>query len=151
MDRSKTGIERFDALDVLRGIAALAIVDLHMDDGIVASVCPHGYSAVDLFFVLSGFVMAHAYGDRLRSGRLEPVMFMRDRLIRLMPTIVLGSVLGFVFVLTRIVSGAESGSPVDAVEAFLLGGQGADADVARRVTLGAWWPRSFVVASHAVA
>lgn len=47
--------QRFVALDGIRGIAALAVVCFHL-----APTWP-GYLAVDLFFVLSGFILAHVY------------------------------------------------------------------------------------------
>ncbi len=47
--------QRFLALDGLRGIAALAVVFYHMYSSWA------GYLAVDLFFVLSGFILAHVY------------------------------------------------------------------------------------------
>ena len=42
------------------------------------------YLAVDFFFALSGFVLAHAYGERLLAG-MPPAQFMAVRLIRLYP------------------------------------------------------------------
>lgn len=62
---------RFIALDSLRGIAALGVVLHH----IPASNGPgslalfrNGGLFVDFFFVLSGFVIAASYGERLASG-----------------------------------------------------------------------------------
>ncbi len=54
---------------------------------------PQGYLAVDLFFLLSGFVIAFSYEDKLRSG-LSPGRFMVRRLIRLYPMIFVAGVLG---------------------------------------------------------
>ena len=62
---------RFAALDALRGIAALGVALHH----IVAVNGPASWSLlrngglfVDFFFVLSGFVIAAAYGERLAQG-----------------------------------------------------------------------------------
>jgi len=52
----------------------------------------HGYLAVDFFFMLSGYVMAHAYDDRW--GRMTIADFIKRRLIRLHPLIILGMALG---------------------------------------------------------
>ena len=54
------------------------------------------YLAVDLFFVLSGFVIAEAYNKRLTGG-LSAIEFMRIRLIRLYPLYMLGALLGVVY------------------------------------------------------
>lgn len=62
---------RFVALDSLRGIAALFIVFYHMGDfGWIAGWTPFrsGWMAVEFFFVLSGFVIAMSYGERLAQG-----------------------------------------------------------------------------------
>ena len=40
--------------------------------------------AVDLFFILSGFVIMHSYGDKIRNG-LSFGDFAKARLIRLAP------------------------------------------------------------------
>ena len=53
---------RFDTLDLLRGVAALAVVAFHFHPG-TSPLLAHGYLAVDLFFALSGFVMLMPTGD----------------------------------------------------------------------------------------
>ncbi len=54
---------------------------------------PGGYLAVDLFFLMSGVVLARAYERRLNAG-LTPLGFMRLRLIRLYPLYLLGTGIG---------------------------------------------------------
>ena len=56
------------ALTSLRGIAAIAVVLQHFAataqlnaSGWIPSPVPHGYMAVDFFFVLSGFIMSYTY------------------------------------------------------------------------------------------
>jgi peptidoglycan/LPS O-acetylase OafA/YrhL len=62
---------RFEALDGWRGIAALSVAMQHL------SVASHFYTIawvhqagmfVDLFFVLSGFVISHSYFNKLSAG-----------------------------------------------------------------------------------
>lgn len=45
----------------------------------------HGYLAVDIFFLLSGFVIAHAYGNGLTDGTITFRKFASIRLLRLYP------------------------------------------------------------------
>ena len=91
---------RFERLDGLRGVAALAVVLYHLP-GPLHALAPHGYLAVDLFFLLSGFVIAAAYECRLRTG-MRLGAFALVRLKRLWPLYGLGVVLGvFVFSLVR--------------------------------------------------
>ena len=89
------GKHRFLALDGLRGIAAAMVLFTHM--GVVShhvTIFEHGYLAVDLFFVLSGFVIASAYEQRLNASR-QPIRDMiRIRLTRLYPMMALGALLG---------------------------------------------------------
>jgi peptidoglycan/LPS O-acetylase OafA/YrhL len=62
---------RFVALDSLRGICACMIVLLHFDTfGHISrsAFVQNGFLFVDFFFVLSGFVIAASYGDRLGQG-----------------------------------------------------------------------------------
>lgn len=78
---------RFEALDSLRGVCAVLVVMFHMpvashwrDWGLVQ----HGYLFVDYFFVLSGFVIAHAYAHRLKTT-VDAGRFMVRRLGRVWP------------------------------------------------------------------
>ncbi len=86
--------QRFLVLDGMRGIAAFAVLWWHAGFGFSAGFYPrHGYLAVDFFFALSGFVVAHAYAARIQVG-LSFWAFARLRLIRLYPMIFAGGVLG---------------------------------------------------------
>lgn len=61
----------FTRLESLRGLAAIMVVLYHSPFHIQQpspSLISHSYLFVDLFFVLSGFVMAYAYGDKIRGG-----------------------------------------------------------------------------------
>ena len=85
---------KFHTLDAMRGVAALGVVTLHSPDyfnGYISS----SHLAVDFFFLLSGFVLAHAYDARLRAPRAVG-WFMGVRLIRLYPLYLLGLLLGLI-------------------------------------------------------
>jgi peptidoglycan/LPS O-acetylase OafA/YrhL len=69
-------------LDAMRGIAALGVVWFHLH--FVVGYDSAGPLAVDFFFLLSGFVVASAYDDRLDRD-LETVRFTRKRFIRMYP------------------------------------------------------------------
>ena len=84
---------RFETLDLMRGIAALSVLLLHCSPPFV-SLAAHGHLAVDLFFALSGFVVASAYTPKLLST-MTFKEFMQVRLKRLYPLIVLGALIGF--------------------------------------------------------
>lgn len=46
---------------------------------------PGGYLAVDFFFILSGFVLTHAYENRIMDGVVSMRKFVIDRIARLWP------------------------------------------------------------------
>lgn len=78
---------RFVALDSWRGIAALGVVMHHVagDHGLVSMDWHLALGlCVDFFFVLSGFVIAGAYGDRL-AGNFPIRTFLWLRLGRIWP------------------------------------------------------------------
>ncbi|MCI3135122.1 acyltransferase family protein [Phenylobacterium aquaticum] len=84
----------YPALDGLRGVAALCVVLMHRHvwfglDGALG----HGFLAVDFFFMLSGFVIANAYDGKLANG-LGIAGFMRARVLRLYPMLILGAAIG---------------------------------------------------------
>jgi len=78
---------KIDALESLRGIAALLVVFFHMPKWhpmLDNALFNNAYLMVELFFVLSGFVIFTAYGDSLRTGR-EVLRFQWLRFARLYP------------------------------------------------------------------
>lgn len=82
---------RFVFLDGLRGFAAIVVLTRH-----AAFWHPfvfRSYLAVDLFFVLSGFVIAQSYDDRIKDGSLGFCRFLMVRFIRLYPVFLLSAVL----------------------------------------------------------
>jgi peptidoglycan/LPS O-acetylase OafA/YrhL len=88
----KVNYQNFDGI---RGLAAIVVLMFHT--AVKAGrpeLMPVGYLAVDLFFALSGFVIAQAYGAKLHDGMgLRAFLAIRGR--RLYPMFFLGQVLGF--------------------------------------------------------
>lgn len=77
------------SLTGLRGLAALFVVIFHEAGNFKASnplqvFLQHGYNAVDLFFVLSGFVMALTYSRNIHSAR-GYIAFLGKRIARIYP------------------------------------------------------------------
>lgn len=78
---------RFEALNALRGIAALLIALAHFPIEFLGSDSPwvrNSFVYTNLFFALSGFVMAAAYADRLTTWSQAWTLISR-RLYRLVP------------------------------------------------------------------
>ena len=83
----------------MRGVAAISVLLFHLGAWTEQrNFFSHGYLAVDFFFCLSGFVMAHAYGNRLGAS-MTFRDFVAQRVIRLYPVIFLGMVLGAIYYL----------------------------------------------------
>lgn len=80
---------RLLVLDGLRGVAAFGVINDHVASATLRAMIPGRYLAVDFFWVLSGFVLALAYNERLGRG-LKPLDFIGIRLIRLYPLYLLG-------------------------------------------------------------
>ena len=115
---------QFTTLDGLRGVAAAAVVTRHATDYFswgsqyIPSLKPgappvpvgplfESYLAVDFFFVLSGFVLAHAYWRRLCSG-MSAVEFICLRLIRLYPLYLIALVFAIAAACIEVVAGGRS-------------------------------------------
>ena len=86
----------YDILDGLRGVAAITVVCFHIFEAFATNHLDqginHGYLAVDFFFILSGFVIGYAYDGRW--GTIKTKDFIRRRIIRLHPMVVMGAVIG---------------------------------------------------------
>ena len=82
---------RGGALDALRFFAALFVLVFHYgDEAPVAlerlhGVFTRGYLATDFFLLLSGFVLARAYGAPVAEGRITPGGFLVKRIGRIYP------------------------------------------------------------------
>lgn len=93
------GARYIHSLTSLRGIAALWVVLCHIDVSIfyrdmgalvpraASGIFSQGYLWVDFFFLLSGFIIAHVYGERLSSGNKVDVIkeYLWARFARIYP------------------------------------------------------------------
>ncbi|MEP6867530.1 MAG: acyltransferase, partial [Novosphingobium sp.] len=87
-------IARLYMLDGIRGIAAIEVVIFHAQIVFGGfSLFNRGYLCVDLFFILSGFVLTLSAEPRMKSG-LTAIQFFRARIVRLWPMVVIGLILG---------------------------------------------------------
>lgn len=80
-------------IDGLRAIAVLAVLLFHLDIGIVSG----GYVGVDIFFVISGFLIGRGVATDLAAGRFSLATFYVHRIKRIFPA--LFTMLGAVVVL----------------------------------------------------
>jgi peptidoglycan/LPS O-acetylase OafA/YrhL len=99
------------ALTGIRALAALLVLGMHAEQNVpcgLESLLPffaRGYLGVDLFFILSGFIITHVYFASLARPRLDAIrIFLWHRLIRLYPVHVV--VLAGLLVLVGIARGA---------------------------------------------
>jgi peptidoglycan/LPS O-acetylase OafA/YrhL len=93
----------YEILNGLRGVAAITVVCFHLFEAFATSHLDqrinHGYLAVDFFFILSGFVVGYAYDDRW--GKMKIKDFIKRRIIRLHPMVVMGAIIGAVMFYTQ--------------------------------------------------
>lgn len=85
---------RFQVLDGVRGIAAFVVLLFHyLIDPEKYPFVANSYIAVDLFFILSGFVIYHSYAGKMWAG-MKAGVFINQRFARLAPTVAVGVLLG---------------------------------------------------------
>jgi peptidoglycan/LPS O-acetylase OafA/YrhL len=100
--------QRFHTMDGLRGVAAICVMLYHFTQTRAGSWLPSGNVAVDIFFCLSGFVIANSYGAKLDAG-LGASDFAAFRLIRLYPLYFVGLLLGLTqYALASLAGGADA-------------------------------------------
>lgn len=91
--KQSRGAGEIKALTSLRGVAALAVVAQHFSataqyhsSGWIPSIVPHGYMAVDFFFVLSGFIMSYTYLAAFQAQGMRAFLpFLSKRVARIFP------------------------------------------------------------------
>lgn len=109
---------RFVALDGLRGLAALLVATMHGEAILGARALDHAYLMVDLFFLMSGFVLSAGYGDRLAEGD-RGRWFAQVRAVRLYPLAFAGLLLGLV-VKTGLAAHGDAAAPPQPALMFVL-------------------------------
>jgi peptidoglycan/LPS O-acetylase OafA/YrhL len=84
------GESRLLALDGLRGVASLGVLLIHIGYvGGYPALAPAAALSVDLFFMLSGFVIGHAFEQRLLDG-MRWRTFIVIRAVRFFPALAIG-------------------------------------------------------------
>jgi peptidoglycan/LPS O-acetylase OafA/YrhL len=91
----KPAANRLAGLEALRGIAALSVMLLHIPAIFAGLPKPFGkgYLGVDLFFILSGFVMVRGFEQKV-AGRPGPLKFFLGRYRRMWPVMAVGGLIG---------------------------------------------------------
>lgn len=105
-------------LQALRAIAAMLVIFVHLAKSMHAIGLPSfGGSGVDLFFVISGFVMVHTTKDGSRTAR----QFAKDRIARIVPIYWLMTVVVFVLAiaLPRLFQSTEA-DPIQLAKSLLF-------------------------------
>lgn len=69
----------------LRAISIIAVVLFHFGVGVL----PGGYVGVDIFFVISGFVITKMIAGELERGTFSVARFYKNRVVRLLPNLFL--------------------------------------------------------------
>lgn len=102
---------RFHVLDGMRGLAAILVMVYHYYLSEQLAPTPWAiahlsgtYIAVDFFFILSGFVICHSYGEKLLGG-MSPANFLACRIARLFPMMAFGLLVGLLAFYCFTVSG----------------------------------------------
>ncbi len=124
-DRSST-TAALPGIQALRALAAMAVVVAHTGGefeehlslpGLMPSFI-HGGAGVDLFFVISGFVMVYS-SERLFGQHGAPRSFMMRRLIRIVPPYWLLTTVMLLFVMVRGFAVSDA-SPMLAVSSYFF-------------------------------
>ena len=108
---------KFAALDGIRGLAAIAVMMRHTSS-MWGFPLVHSHLAVDVFFLLSGFVIASSYEAKLADRRLSFGAFVKLRLIRFYPMYLVALALG---IWLAWITGVTNGEPVSHRDVLALG------------------------------
>ena len=81
-------------IDGLRAIAVLSVIVFHLE---FLDLLPGGFTGVDMFFVISGYVIARALAERTHLGFVAYLAdFYRRRLLRILPALLVVVLVSFV-------------------------------------------------------
>jgi peptidoglycan/LPS O-acetylase OafA/YrhL len=94
-----TQSSRYEVLDGMRGVAAILVMLFHYNIQYGYRIFYNVFTAVDFFFILSGFVILHSYGAKM-NHHMSSREFIIRRIARLFPMSALGVLLGLPTLLT---------------------------------------------------
>ena len=83
--------QKISILSSLRFFAIMGIYFHHFDafslptDNMLANVLFEGFVGVTFFFMLSGFVIAYAYEEKIKVEGVKPRIFIRQRFAKIWP------------------------------------------------------------------
>ena len=83
-------------IDGLRAIAVLSVIIFHLDKNIL----PGGFVGVDIFFVLSGYLISLYIYEKMAQGQFSITEFYRRRIKRIAPAML--AVLLFVLIVSQL-------------------------------------------------
>jgi peptidoglycan/LPS O-acetylase OafA/YrhL len=83
VNSKKEPMEHRREIDGLRAIAVLSVVLFHGK----AAWCPGGFAGVDVFFVISGFLITTIIADQIQSGAFSLLAFYERRVRRILPAL----------------------------------------------------------------
>ena len=86
---SVVGAYRHD-LDMLKGVAIIAVILYH------AGFCKSGYLGVDVFLVVSGYLVVPKVASKIDEGRFRYFPFLEHRLFRILPLVLLISAVALI-------------------------------------------------------
>ncbi len=96
------GSERYETVEVLRGLAALSVLWFHLTNGnpsflpnnsLLKSSGAYGYLGADLFFVISGFIIPYSLSVRNYSIHSDGLSFLLRRIVRIEPAYLVSAAL----------------------------------------------------------
>jgi peptidoglycan/LPS O-acetylase OafA/YrhL len=103
---------RLQILDIIRGVAIFAVVAVHVDQiatkivvdtgiefnetAITSTLAPYGRYGVELFFVLSGFLMSMIYYKRSSESQINVRKFLSRRARRIYPLWIAFFIIGII-------------------------------------------------------
>lgn len=154
------GTSRLETIQVLRFVAVLAVVFSHSFHELTALLADRapgfdeklfpGDFGVDLFFVISGFVMVHVSADRFGKPG-EIVEFLRRRLIRIVP-LYWTATLAMIAVIVLLPGAVDSASraPADWLLSFFFIPFERPGDGMMRPVLGLGWSLNYEMFFYAL-
>jgi peptidoglycan/LPS O-acetylase OafA/YrhL len=90
--------KRLEILDLARGVGFMIVLFVHcigfLGGVLLMHLMPQDATILDFFFLLSGFFAGYAHDNRFRNGQKSVAQACCERIIRIYPMIVLGTIIG---------------------------------------------------------